>query len=102
MNAIVRIGIDLVKNVMQIHAVDSAGHVVIRRCAGQCERIDANGKRRFVDGMNWISSISTSSGWLMAHATTRERFRGICELLVKLERARAALKLSDGQSRRKQ
>lgn len=35
MNAIVRTGVDLVKNVMQIHAVDSAGHVVIRKAVAR-------------------------------------------------------------------
>ncbi|BDC46006.1 hypothetical protein PTKU15_93030 [Paraburkholderia terrae] len=31
MNAITRVGIDLAKNVMQIHAVDHAGRVVLRK-----------------------------------------------------------------------
>ncbi|RDJ97926.1 IS110 family transposase, partial [Cupriavidus lacunae] len=31
MNTIARIGVDLAKNVMQIHAVDQSGHIVTRK-----------------------------------------------------------------------
>ena len=31
MDKITRIGVDLAKNVMQVHAVDSAGRVVVRK-----------------------------------------------------------------------
>ncbi|MGF6415757.1 hypothetical protein [Paraburkholderia sp. MM5482-R1] len=57
MNAIARIGVDLSKNVMQIHAVDHMGRVVVRKAVTRASFLN-----RFVNVPPCLVAMEACSG----------------------------------------